>query len=308
MAFRATFDCLWCGRPWRAHDEADLTGWAALCPDCLGRAQDNPFLRFRLRRALRERPGGGATTSALGAVPASRSPADIDAGLGAGSTARTAELDDRYLRRGRYSRGPARDLAWHAELDQATAWLDRQPLSGEIVELAAGTGWWSPLLAAKGELSLYDADPERLDRARERLVAHRLRAHIHVRDPWAEPDREVDALFCGFWLGRVTDERLGPFLALVMRWLRPGGRFAFIDPLPDPESGAVDEDPAATDDTSVRGLRDGREDHTMHRSPEAIADSLRRAGFELVVVERTARFFLLGSAVRPGDQARSAGS
>ena len=28
---------------------------------------------------------------------------------------------------------------------------------GEIVELAAGTGWWSPLLASKGELSLYDA-------------------------------------------------------------------------------------------------------------------------------------------------------
>ena len=63
---------------------------------------------------------------------------------------------------------------------------------GEIVELAAGTGWWSPLLASKGELSLYDAAPAPLDRARERLVAHRLRAHLHVRDAWAEPDRPVD--------------------------------------------------------------------------------------------------------------------
>ncbi len=114
------------------------------------------------------------------------------------------EYDDWYLRRGRYSRGPARDLAWHAELDQATGWLDRLPVSGEIVELAAGTGWWSPLLAQKGELSLYDINPAPLERARERLMAHQLRAHLHVRDAWAEPDRQVDAVFCGFWLSHIT--------------------------------------------------------------------------------------------------------
>ena len=61
MPFRATFDCLWCGRPSAAASEADLTGWASLCVDCLERAQDNQFLRYRLRTALRERSarGGG---------------------------------------------------------------------------------------------------------------------------------------------------------------------------------------------------------------------------------------------------------
>src|SRR5436853_499154 len=82
------------------------------------------------------------------------------------------------------------------ELDAAGRWLDDLPIAGRIVELAAGTGWWSPLLASKGELWMYDAAEAPLARARERLVAHRLRAHLHVRDAWEEPDGEpADALF-----------------------------------------------------------------------------------------------------------------
>ena len=46
---------------------------------------------------------------------------------------------------------------------------------------------------SKGELSMYDAAAAPLDRARERLLAHRLRAHLHVRDAWAEPDGPADA-------------------------------------------------------------------------------------------------------------------
>ncbi len=122
--------------------------------------------------------------------------------------ARAPEYDDWYLRRGRYERGPIHDAAWNAELDLAGRWLDELPIAGEIVELAAGTGWWSPLLASKGELSMYDGAPAPLDRARERLVAHRLRAHLHVRDAWAEPDRAVDAVFTGFWLSHVPRARL----------------------------------------------------------------------------------------------------
>ena len=103
--------------------------------------------------------------------------------------ARAGEYDDWYLRRGRYARGPIHDAAWDADLDGAGTWLDGLPIHGEIVELAGGTGSWSPLLASKGELSIYDAAEAPLDRARERLVAHRLRAHLHVRNAWAEPDR-----------------------------------------------------------------------------------------------------------------------
>jgi len=55
MAFRPTFECLWCGASHETRSPDDLEGWAQLCPTCVGRAGDNAFLRFRLKRALEDR-------------------------------------------------------------------------------------------------------------------------------------------------------------------------------------------------------------------------------------------------------------
>ena len=307
MPFRATFDCLWCGAAHVCRGPDDLEGWAQLCPDCVGKAGDNGFLRFRVARradrAGRCREGRGRraprrpwpSTSAAEPVP------DPDADLLAYYEARAPEYDDWYLRRGRYERGPVHDAAWNAELDMAGRWLDERPLAGEIVELAAGTGWWSPLLASKGVLSLYDGAAAPLERARERLVAHGLRAHLHVRDAWAEPDRPVDAVFTGFWLSHVPRDRLDDFLGVVRRWLRPGGTFAFIDSLADPQSSAADHPPPA-DDRSIRRLDDGREFTIVkvYYTPAELAGALRRAGFDDARVTTTGRFFLLGEA-RAGE-------
>ena len=215
--------------------------------------------------------------------------------------ARAPEYDDWYLRRGRYTHGPVHDTAWQAELDAAGRWLDALPMRGRIVELAAGTGWWSPLLAAKGELTAYDAAPATLDRARDRLLAHGLRAHLHVRDAWAEPEGDpADALFAGFWVSHVERDRLPSFLALARRWLRPGGRLALIDSLPDPMSGAADQ-PPPVGDRSIRRLADGREFTVVkvHRGPQEVAAALSAAGFVDVEVSVTGRFFLLATAVTP---------
>jgi SAM-dependent methyltransferase len=307
MPFRERFDCLWCGSAHVTRGPDDLEGWAQLCPDCVGRAGENPFLRFRLRQALTERgaarvrPDGASVDEVVrpahpGDTPAGSSRDDA-ADMVAYYEARAPEYDDWYLRRGRYARGPIHDAAWNAELDAAGRWLDQLPIHGEIVELAAGTGWWSPLLASKGELSIYDAASAPLDRARDRLVAHGLRAHLHVRDAWAEPDRQVDAVFTGFWLSHVPRERLDGFLGLVRRWLKPGGIFAFIDSRFDPQSSAVDH-PTPADDRSVRRLDDGREFTIVkvYYDPVALEIALAHAGFELASVTTTGRFFLTGSA------------
>lgn len=286
MPFREAFDCLWCGRAWTVREPNDLEGFAQLCPDCLGKAGENDFLRFRLRAALAERAGSGT-------------PAATD-DLLAYYEARAPEYDEWYLRRGRYDRGAIDNAAWNADLDLAGLWLDGLPIKGEIVELAAGTGWWSPLLAGKGELSLYDAVPATLERARDRLVAHGLRAHLHVRDAWAEPDRQVDAVFAGFWLSHVSRERIGEFLGIVGRWLKPGGIFAFIDSLPDPASGAADH-PPPSGDRSTRRVADGRE-FTIVKvfyGREELEAALRDAGFAEAEVGQTPRFFLLGRASAP---------
>jgi ubiquinone/menaquinone biosynthesis C-methylase UbiE len=319
MPFRANFACLWCGAAHVCRGSDDLEGWAQLCPDCVGKAGDNGFLRFRLRQALIERAGAGnAATPAGGSATAGGSAAagatstgepdvivtadatphrDLGAEMVAYYEARAPEYDDWYLRRGRYARGPIHDTAWNAELDAAGRWLDGLPIRGQIVELAAGTGWWSPLLAAKGELSLYDAASAPLDRARERLVAHGLRAHLHVRDAWAEPDRQVDAVFTGFWLSHVPRDRLAAFLRLVRRWLGRAGTFAFIDSRFDPQSSAADHPPPA-DDASVRRLDDGREFTVVkvYYEPGELESALYDAGFRSVSVTMTGRFFLTGFA------------
>ena len=68
MPFRSSFDCLWCGAHYETRAPDDLEGWAQLCPTCAGRAGDNEFLRFRLRRALEER------AAALRQTPSSEDP------------------------------------------------------------------------------------------------------------------------------------------------------------------------------------------------------------------------------------------
>jgi demethylmenaquinone methyltransferase/2-methoxy-6-polyprenyl-1,4-benzoquinol methylase len=300
MPYRASFDCLWCGTAHTCRGPDDLEGWAQLCPDCIGKAGENGFIGFRVHAALAERGAQGTGGASVvrgrpGATAiAERNP---DAELLAYYEARAPEYDDWYLRRGRYERGPVHDAAWNAELDVAGRWLDGLQIRGEIVELAAGTGWWSPLLATKGTLSLYDGSAAPLERARERLLAHGLRAHLHVRDAWAEPDRQVDAVFTGFWLSHVPRERLDAFLRLVHRWLAPGGVFACIDSLLDPQSSAADH-PTPADDRSVRRLDDGREFTIVkvYYQPEELVAALERAGFEGASVTTTGRFFLLGEA------------
>ncbi len=229
MPFRASFACLWCGTAHSTRSPDDLEGWAQLCPSCIGKAGENNFLRFRLRQALTERSAAapaapaGRAASALPAPPASAPPSP--------PVASVPIDDDWYLRLGPASRGPIHDAAFLAELDAAGRWLDALPLSGAIVQLEAGTGWWAPLLASKGELSLYDRSSEALDRSRERLVAHELRAHLHVRDPWAAPERSVDVVLASTWFGRLAPGHLAGAVEAAHAWLRPGGRLVVIDAL-----------------------------------------------------------------------------
>ena len=308
MPFRESFECLWCGRQHTVRDTADLEGWAQLCPDCAGRAGENGFLRFRLKAALAER-AAHSTGSRIAAPPMppapppAAGPREAD-GLGAEMiayyAARAPEYDDFYLRRGHYQRGPIHDTAWQAELDVVTRWLDEQPIRGEIVELAAGTGWWSPLLAQKGELWAYDAAEPPLDRARDRLLAHHLRAHLHVRDAWAEPDREVDSVFAGFWLSHVARADLAGFLGLVRRWLKPGGAFFFVDSRRDPHAAPEWRRPEAAPDVQLRTLDDGRQFRVVKvfYEPAELADALRTAGFTTPEIQTTSRFFVFASAGR----------
>ena len=241
-----------------------------------------------MRQALTERGAASAASPTRSRPPADAAPiapppppAAPTATLLAYYEARAPEYDDWYLRRGRYARGPIHDAAWNAELDVAGRWLDGLPIAGEIVELAAGTGWWSPLLASKGELSIYDGNAAPLDIARERLVAHKLRAHIHVRDAWARAGSPVDAVFTGFWLSHVPRERLDAFLAVVAAGSSPAARSpSSIRDRTRSRAPPTTRRPPTT--SRVRRLDDGREFTIVkvYWEPGRAGSRAGRAGFD----------------------------
>lgn len=278
--YRTEFDCLWCGAAWTTRGGDDLEGWAQLCPTCLGKAGTNPFLRGRLRQALAAR--GAAAREPSSSVATATAPAPRPGGRSGGPAPARAFPDDWFLRRGPFEQGAIHDAAWAAELDMATRWLDGVvPAGGRIAEPAAGVGFFSPLLADRGELHASDPDGAALDHARDRLVAHRLRAHLHEADPWAvAPDDDpADVLVAAFLLGRVRGAGLDNAAAALRSRLRAGGLLASIELLPDAAGGPPPGIPWSWHD------------------PGVIEATLGRAGFEALETTPTGRFFVLTKGI-----------
>jgi predicted methyltransferase len=170
------------------------------------------------------------------------------------------------------------------ELDEVTRWLDAVPVSGTIVELAAGTGWWSTLLAEKGELWVYDADDAALEAARKRLMAHGLLAHLHQRDPLAAADKQVDVVVSACLLGgAATAADLRARVGVVRQWLKPGGVFAFVE---------VQAPPAVH-------MTEGPAGPLYPRDTETLRRSLIGGGLQPDEIIHTRSAFVMGRATRP---------
>jgi len=100
--------------------------------------------------------------------------------------------------------------------------IDELPVTGDVLELACGTGRWTPLLAARAHsVTAVDAAPEMLALARQRvgnLPVEFIQADVFA---W-EPLRRYDTVFFAFWLTHVPPERFAAFWSMIgMAW--PGG-------------------------------------------------------------------------------------
>jgi SAM-dependent methyltransferase len=100
---------------------------------------------------------------------------------------------------------------------------------GRILEIAAGTGQWTALLAEDAdELIATDASPEMLalNRAKvgERGIEYR------VADAFSlDATGDFDVVFFGFFLSHVPPRRFESFWRVVEGQLAPGGRVFFVD-------------------------------------------------------------------------------
>jgi demethylmenaquinone methyltransferase/2-methoxy-6-polyprenyl-1,4-benzoquinol methylase len=101
---------------------------------------------------------------------------------------------------------------------------------GRVIEIAAGTGQWTGLLAEHAdELLVTDASPEMLELNRSKM-ADRPNVRFEVVDAFRLPASQAhDVAFFGFFLSHVPPGSFAPFWGVVDGLLAPGGRVFFVD-------------------------------------------------------------------------------
>src|SRR6185295_18366677 len=99
---------------------------------------------------------------------------DRDAAMRAYYDQRAGEFDQWYRREGRFAGRPDADR-WHTEvalLRERVAGFG----SGRLLEIAAGTGWWTQHLARRAAVTALDYAPAMLAQLQARLTAQNLYA------------------------------------------------------------------------------------------------------------------------------------
>jgi demethylmenaquinone methyltransferase/2-methoxy-6-polyprenyl-1,4-benzoquinol methylase len=100
-----------------------------------------------------------------------------------------------------------------------------------VLEIACGTGYWTPLIAGQAESVLaVDYNEETLAIARTKPYP-KGNVRFQRADAYALPDwkERFSACFAGFWWSHMPLARIDPFLAGLAERLEPGARVAFLD-------------------------------------------------------------------------------
>ncbi len=153
--------------------------------------------------------------------------------------ARAAEYDEWFLREGRYDRGPEHRARWFREVAIVEAALQKTLQSGEVLELACGTGLWTQhLVKQHSRVVAVDASPEAIAINRNRSHSGAVEYIVADLFNWTPPTGRFDAVFFGFWLSHVPPGHFDAFWETVRMSLKPNGQVFFVDSLLDQTSTA----------------------------------------------------------------------
>lgn len=118
------------------------------------------------------------------------------------------------------------------ELRAMEAWLAGQFNGRRVLEIACGTGWWTPHGAAGAvHWRATDLNPETLDVARHKPMPAGI-VQFQTLDAYTLDglqDGHFDAAFAGFWWSHVPLARLPAWLDTLHSQLAPGARIAMLD-------------------------------------------------------------------------------
>jgi SAM-dependent methyltransferase len=207
--------------------------------------------------------------------------------------ARALEYDEWWQRRGRFDQGAESAEEWDRDVAQLAAALETFGATGDVLELAGGTGWWTAHLArTAGHLTVIDSSPGSLRLNRKRVGRPDVEYLVADLFTW-QPLRTYDVVFFSFWLSHVPRSRFPGFWSFVRSCLAPQGRVFLIDnriQIPGPNVIRRDAD------LELRRVHDGREFRVIEvfYEPEELQGLLDDEGWT-ASLEAT-RWFIFGEA------------
>jgi demethylmenaquinone methyltransferase/2-methoxy-6-polyprenyl-1,4-benzoquinol methylase len=187
-----------------------------------------------------------------------------------------ASLADYYAKRASYYERVYHKPERQADLRAMEAALAPQFAGRRVLEIACGTGWWTPhgaRLAASWMAT--DLNPETIAVARAKTLPVRPDGSAVVEfsavDAWAMAElggRTFDAAFAGFWWSHVPLERLRDWLALLHARLEPGARVVMLDNrFVTGSSTPISRTDAAGNTWQLRALDDGSTHEVLKNFP-----------------------------------------
>ncbi|MER5754964.1 class I SAM-dependent methyltransferase [Streptomyces sp. NPDC002088] len=191
-----------------------------------------------------------------------------------------------------------RPYAEYENLQKLLTVVDDLPIAGDVLELACGTGQWTPRLAARARsVTAVDAAAEVLALARARTASPTVQFLQADLFEW-QPPRRYDTVFFAFWLSHVPPTRLPDFWDTVAAALAPGGKAVFID---DGPAAAVHEEVLANQPApaALRRLDDGSQYRIVKvfHDAQTLTDDLTALGWSVGI--RTMAGNYIGIAAPP---------
>jgi len=169
--------------------------------------------------------------------------------------------------------------------------------TGDVLELACGSGIWTQrLLRSAASVTAVDGAPEMLRRARNRVgIAAPVRYIEADLFTW-RADRRYDAVFFGFWISHVPEDKFTSFWSMVAYALKPGGRVFFFDDNYRTEAELIE---GAKSAIVQRRLNDGTPFKVVKipYDPAALEQRLRELQWDITVTGTSGPFYW-GSGTR----------
>jgi demethylmenaquinone methyltransferase/2-methoxy-6-polyprenyl-1,4-benzoquinol methylase len=214
---------------------------------------------------------------------------------------RAGEYDDWFYRRGPFDRGEEINARWFMEVDEIGAALERLQLSGDVLELAPGTGIWTERFARTARtVTAVDASAEMIKINRAKVASKRVSYVQSDLFQW-QPERTYDAVCFCFWLSHVPLERLDAFLGMVAQVARPGCKIFFADSGRNALGSTLTRSlPEEEQQVETRKLQDGRTFQVVknYYDPAFLMPHFELAGLDTTIQETPNKYFLYGYGIR----------